>query len=341
MDYRRVRAVWYNNKFAENGKGTRNESRLTNFGGSESALLDADSTGSIAIFAFVPSATAGVSCHVWVCSHEIEEDVVEDRLGPIEPKTYVVWKPGTLTAPNLLGSTRADTIETCKLTQNTIPRSWLEKFPTGEEIIQKTLSLRPLPDTNSDLRLLKRRACEYEMFRSIEELTYGPKIQAGMPTLNEFLELAQSILQSRKSRSGTSLELHAKAILTEEGFSAETDFSYRPVIEGNNRPDFIFPSVSAYGDPNFPAERLRMLAAKTTCKERWRQVLKEANRIQHKHLLTLQEGMSENQFADMKAAGVTLVVPTGLHSAYPLSIRPQLVSLETFIAELRLLKLPS
>ena len=49
-DARNVRAVWYNSKVRN--AGTRNETRLTNFGGAESALLDPESTGSLAIFAF-------------------------------------------------------------------------------------------------------------------------------------------------------------------------------------------------------------------------------------------------------------------------------------------------
>jgi hypothetical protein len=78
-----------------------------------------------------------------------------------------------------------------------------------------------------------------------------------------------------------------------------------------------------------------MLAAKTTCKDRWRQILNEAERIPVKHLLTLQEGISENQFREMHAAGVTLVVPRPLMSKYPVSVRHQLLSVEKFVSEVR------
>ncbi|MDP9053914.1 MAG: type II restriction endonuclease [Acidobacteriota bacterium] len=79
-----------------------------------------------------------------------------------------------------------------------------------------------------------------------------------------------------------------------------------------------------------------MLAAKTTCKDRWRQITHEADRIAIKHLLTLQEGLSEGQFNEMVGAGVQLVVPTALHDAYPKEVRPHLMSFESFIADLRL-----
>ena len=80
-----------------------------------------------------------------------------------------------------------------------------------------------------------------------------------------------------------------------------------------------------------------MLAAKTTCKDRWRQIINEADRIRTKHLLTLQEGVSENQFREMTGSGVRLVVPEGLQNAYPGSVRPHLVTLESSIADIRIL----
>lgn len=79
-----------------------------------------------------------------------------------------------------------------------------------------------------------------------------------------------------------------------------------------------------------------MLAAKTTCKDRWRQILNEANRISPKHLVTLQQGVSENQFNEMIAAGVTLVVPEALHESYPKAIRPKLLTLDRYIRETKI-----
>ena len=82
-----------------------------------------------------------------------------------------------------------------------------------------------------------------------------------------------------------------------------------------------------------------MLAVKTTYRDRWRQILNEADRIMTKHLLTLQEGVSVCQFQEMKDSGVRLVVPAGLKASYPADIRPELVTLENFIGDVRLLGL--
>ena len=83
----------------------------------------------------------------------------------------------------------------------------------------------------------------------------------------------------------------------------------------------------------------RALAAKTTLRDRWRQVLEEADKVTPiKHLLTLQEGVSDSQFAQIQEAGVQLVVPQPLHDRYNSSIRPNLMTFEQFITEVRLLQ---
>lgn len=91
---------------------------------------------------------------------------------------------------------------------------------------------------------------------------------------------------------------------------------------------------AGYEDPQFPEFKLFILALKTTCKDRWRQVLQEAPRIRQKHLLILQEGISENQLAEMAAARVTLVVPQKLHASYG-NGAPALLSVQQFIDQVR------
>ncbi|MGO7727947.1 type II restriction endonuclease [Rhizobium leguminosarum] len=333
-DVRTIRAVWYNNKL--HGK-TRNETRLTNFGGGQSILLDPDSTGALAVFAFTPETeTNDASCHVWVCGGEgTEADLIEERLGPVEPKVPVIWRPGVAEPQADLFAQLPAARTSCWLAPAEIPPDWLITFPTGRQIIEKTISLRSSIGTNVDVRLMRRRTCEFEIFRSIEEASWLPKIREGFNSIDGFLGLANTILQSRKSRAGKSLEYHAGAIFEEEGLLPGANFAHNPVIEGNKRPDFLFPNVEAYTNLAFPSSRLRMLAAKTTCKDRWRQIINEADRIQTKHLLTLQEGVSQAQFNEMTEAGVRLVVPAGLHDSYPETVRPHLLTLEEFIGDVR------
>jgi hypothetical protein len=184
---------------------------------------------------------------------------------------------------------------------------------------------------------LDRRSCEFDIFQTIELKKYQPIIQQGFGNLEEFLSLAQTVLQSRKSRSGKSLEYHTIEILKEQGLAAGQQYDHNPTIEGNKKPDFLFPSRAAYNDSSFPSDGLRMLAAKTTCKDRWRQILNEADRIPTKHLLTLQRGVTKRQFEEMKDAGVQLVVPEKLHKEYPKEIQSELQSLGSFLQEVKTL----
>lgn len=346
-DHKRVRLIYYNSHHHRSAaeiaarKRGRDETRITRLGGGESALLNPDSTGALSAFVFVLNEHGvATECHVWVCDNTLEEELLESDLGPVQPGQYVVWHPGG--APS--GSTPYLTLVassrpvSCRLIASAIPASWLTKFPTGEEIVQKTRELRPDSAFPVDQRLVRRRDCEFEVFKSIEEAFYHGRINAVFEKLDQFLSLAQTILQSRKSRSGRSLEFHVRDIFKEERLQQDVHFTHQPTTEGNKKPDFIFPSIRAYKDPAFPASKLRMLATKTTLKDRWRQIESEADRIETKHLLTLQEGVSQNQFDEMCAAKVKLVVPASLHDSYPDSVKPHLMTLESFIAEVRLLQ---
>jgi hypothetical protein len=336
-DCRKVRVIWYNNKLHG---GTRNEARITQLGGSGSALLDPDSTGALVVFAFLVKDNGETdSCHVWVCRNQTEEDLVEDRVGPVEPGRWTVWRPKREGVQGAL-EVRGDVSRgSCWLCANEIPAAWIQKFPTGLEIVERAVRLRPETGVDVDKRILRRRECEYEVFRSVEEAVELPRIKEGFTNINDFIARAQTILQRRKARSGLSLELHTRAIFIEEGLKEDKDFSYDCESESGKKPDFIFPSEAAYKNTSFSAGKLRMLAVKTTCKDRWRQILNEADRVGTKHLLTLQEGVSENQFKEMVQASVKLVVPEPLIAKYPKKVQPELQTLESFMGDVRLLSL--
>ncbi len=182
---------------------------------------------------------------------------------------------------------------------------------------------------------MDRRKCEFEIFQSLEEAIELPTVQGGFSQLSEFLQKANTILQRRKARAGLSLELHTRTILKEEGLKEGKHFSYQTASEPGKRPDFLFPNTAAYRDRSFPSGRLRMLAVKTTCRDRWRQVLNEADRIPNKHLLTLQEGVSLAQFQEMKDAGIKLVAPASLRRKYHKAIRREVIDLAMFIRDVK------
>ena len=251
-DHRQVQAIYYNNKFHDNPASGRNEARLTNFGGASSALLDPDSTGSLTVFAFAVDASGAASdCHVWVCRHETEEDLVEDRIGPVEPGKWTIWSPASFAVPSLFTPAAAPRAS-CWLNPPEMPPAWLTRFPTGAEIILKTVELRPDAGLDPDKRLMRRRECEFEIFRSVEEAVELPVITAGFTSIDAFIARAQTILQRRKSRSGRSLELHTREIFIEERLREGDDFQHQPESDPGKRPDFLFPSQTAYADMAFP-----------------------------------------------------------------------------------------
>ena len=75
-----------------------------------------------------------------------------------------------------------------------------------------------------------------------------------------------------------------------------------------------------------------MLGAKTTCKDRWRQVLDEAARIEHKHLITLEPGITEDQTKQMEERNLQLVVPRQIFVSYTALQQGWLMDVSDFIA---------
>ena len=98
----------------------------------------------------------------------------------------------------------------------------------------------------------------------------------------------------------------------------------------------MFPSGFAH-NASYPASGLVVLAAKTTCKARRRQILKDANRTKDgtHYLITLQQGNSVRQLEEMIAVHVQLVVPRQYYSAHPMPYRLTIWSLKRFIQFVR------
>lgn len=74
-----------------------------------------------------------------------------------------------------------------------------------------------------------------------------------------------------------------------------------------------------------------MLGARTTCKDRWRQVLSEANRIPSRHLVTLEAAISRAQLEEMRSHALHLVIPSAIHATYPAGNRGYLMTAHEFI----------
>ena len=188
---------------------------------------------------------------------------------------------------------------------------------------------RRLTITDPDSALLKWTEEEYRLFRAIEHDRYGSTVSRGFATVDDFITLANQVLNRRKSRAGKSLEHHLSAIFDEN----RIEYTAQGVTEGNKKPDFLFPSEEAYHDMTFSIEKLCTLAAKTTCKDRWRQILNEADRLrdEHKYLCTMQQGISAAQMDEMQAEKVILVVPKPYINAYPRDRQNRIWTISRFV----------
>ncbi len=321
-----LRGIYYNNRHFD-GPGSRNEHRLTrwNTDVKNSPAQDPENTGALAIFAFhVPHLGRDSEfLDIWICKGLEEEEFVENKIGEVIPGSSLFDRGDRLFA----GFASSPDKEPSSVP---IPQGWEDNFPSGEEIISYLLAMFRTEKTTPDELILERRDNEYKLFRQIEEFHILHQVQKGFVSVEEFMQMANSVSNRRKSRSGKSLEIHLEHLFRQFGLVA---FNTQCKTEGNKRPDFIFPSCADYHDPAFPDQNLRMLAVKTTCKDRWRQVLNEANRVGRIHLFTLQEGVSPHQFAEMTTENVKLVVPKPLHAKYPELVRDKLMTLNDFILE--------
>lgn len=183
-----------------------------------------------------------------------------------------------------------------------------------------------------DAALIAWMEREEILFRALEQHLLGGKLRAlvaaGVEDAESYVSVVQSALQRRKSRAGSALENHLEQVFHDRGVT----YTRTGVTEGRLKPDFIFPSIECYREATFPAARLTMLASKTTCKDRWRQILNEAERIPYKHLVTLEPGISENQTNEMRLECVQLVLPRGLHATCTASQQAWLMDVAGFTA---------
>lgn len=317
-----VRIVWYRSK---------TEGRITNWGRSQVPILDADRTGALVLFAFaIEQDRDAASCRVWICTTPEEEDFIRERVGAPELRRGGIVHSPAASIPRVPA---ADSDLPCSLKPNELPERWTGDFPSGQEIaFEAAERLRSKRRESPDERLVRRVSCEYELFRSVEQAAVLPRVLEGFTSMEQFIEFALIVTNRRKARAGRSLELHMRLILDEEHVS----YSWSARTEGKQTPDFIFPSIERYRDLRWPPNKLRMLAAKTTLKDRWRQILQEAKRVKIKHLLTLQPGLSTAQCDEIAEADVILVIPGDLHSTYPRTVRSRLLTVADFVRETKL-----
>lgn len=181
--------------------------------------------------------------------------------------------------------------------------------------------------SNPDGTLLSWIDTEYSLFKLIENALYKGLLSTPFESVEQLVLFANSILNRRKSRAGKSLEHHLSDIFNR----CSLKFQQQVITEENKKPDFIFPDILSYRNKSYNPDKLIFLASKTTCKDRWRQILNEADRIPVKHLFTLQQGISRNQLLEMYKYDVKLVVPKPYKDKFPSDFQDKILTLQEFV----------
>jgi hypothetical protein len=188
------------------------------------------------------------------------------------------------------------------------------------------------PIADPDAALLGWMEREEILFRTMEKHLLGDRLQKGFADdVDGFLAFSLAVQNRRKSRSGHALENHLQVIFK----ANKIRYSRGKATEGKAKPDFLFPGIEEYKNENHNAALLTMLGAKTTCKDRWRQVLAEAKRIDHKHLLTLEAAISVAQTDQMMEHNLQLVIPRGLHATFTPAQQRTILNVAEFTAMVR------
>ena len=181
--------------------------------------------------------------------------------------------------------------------------------------------------TEPDEALLTWWTAEEAHFREHERRIVQERLEIPFDDVDEFLTFSKSVHNRRRARAGLAFENHIHALFQRNNVS----HSRKKRTEGKSEPDFLFPGIREYHDPAFDESRLTMLAAKTTCKDRWRQVLQEAARIKRKHLCTLEPAISHAQLEEMESALLTLVAPSSIIPTYAVPVGYEVLTLADFI----------
>jgi hypothetical protein len=307
-------------RFIYYGVGTRNEYRLTRFGKGFPFLHD-DNIGDLMVIC--KKSKDFYEAFVLESDEEIEEFFAAMNISSNDTNGII---------PKQFQPTAEDKLMQCFLT---FLKSLKVEFPATIELANKARNCynaafsinNEIIKANPDKEILNWLNAEFQLFKVIENDRYNNRIKTPFETVEELIVTANTILNRRKSRAGKSLEHHLSEIFT----TFQLRFVAQAVTEENKRPDFLFPDIDAYNNQNFNSKKLVVLASKTTCKDRWRQVLNEADRIKTKHLFTLQQGISKNQLEEMYKYNVCLVVPKQYLTSFPTEFREKILTLDTFV----------
>ncbi len=232
-----------------------------------------------------------------------------DRIFSFAEQVIQAWLAGKIHEFAKTNATMPNTTELARLAQ----AAFLKKYGYAE--------INPFAlDYPGDVLRELSRSIEWELFKEFQKrersVSMVRKVLGDKPVelspsfvikrlIDEYSAIDALMLsasQQRKARAGYSYEHHIEAML----LGGRIPFEKQVVIEAKKRPDFVLPSVKF-----MDSDTGLILSAKTTLRERWKQVEREKG-SRNLYLTTVDENIAGNAIEDMASFGVHLVIPESL-----------------------------
>lgn len=303
-----IKITWQNGRVTNSntkwyGIGTRSEYRITAFG-KDFPYISHLVVGDLLVLIAVEKQKQFLG---YVLDDEDDIDEITAQLAVSPARSWTFYKAGI---------ERIETESDCVEREFRDFARTLTAFPNGDAFSDATWRIleacvKGFGVQVADNALVRCMDTEFNLFKFVERKLCESDLMRGFKDVDDFIATAQTLLQRRKSRAGRSLENHVEHYLKLAGIPHKM----RPKIAG--KPDVVIPGEQEYRSASFDEDKLFLIAVKTTCKDRWPQVLKEGKRVKQKHLLTFQKGMAITQLQEMHESHVQLVVPKPLHNSYP------------------------
>ena len=286
IDKHPVKILWQDGRITDSvitwyGDKTRREYRLTRFG-RDFPFLNEDVVGDLLVLI----AKSADEFQAYVLDYDEDIQELQAALGV---EAFAHWGAYRDGVPQ-----QVETEDDCLDRKIREFSGALTSFPTGAVFSETTRAIltacmKKFPELEADEALVRAYQTEYQLFQAVERLVCQNDVSGRLfKSIDDFLKTAASIMNRRKARAGRSFENHVEYLLTH----AKVPHKMRPSLGADGKPDIIIPNEQAYFDDTFPKEKLFIVGLKTTCKDRWRQVLNEAPKHKSKHIVTLQQGIS-------------------------------------------------
>ena len=230
--------TWY-------GTGTRSEYRLTRFG-QDFPFLNEGVVGDMLVLI----ATSPNEALAYVLDFDDDIEEIQATLGVDAFGQWGVYKDGAAQQEENEDACVERRIRLFAAALSSFPDNGVFSGTTRDILIE---CLKGFSSLSPDKALVKAYSVEYEIFQAVERQVCGNQVSGKLfRNIDEFLKVASSIMNRRKSRAGRSLENHVESLLNAAG----VPHKMRPDLGPDGTPDIIIPSVDAYFSKDYPADRI-------------------------------------------------------------------------------------